>query len=469
MINLIKNELYKIFHKKGIYIVLIVTALYVILTNSLYSTTEEYDYLQDSYESELYYLEMLEEDKINNQEEILSSKVVISIYEFADSFGKDSWQRIIIHEDYDYYEKVYNLEEKIISYEMNITKDKDVYEKAKKELEDIKIELLNLKEREFVKKQIEEYKELLEIKYDYTTHAKLLALELRYNNNVSYGYDALNNNLETYENSIGWLMELEDKNVLSAEDEEQYKYLKQDVEVSKAYVEYGIDEEKADGQYQILLSFLDEYFIMILVMIILVSGSIVSEEFSKGTIKLLLVKPFTRINIILSKYLTSFIMVLFAILVPIIMQLIVGSIAFGINSLSTPVIVYNHTNEMIEVLNIFKYLGLQIVAFLPELVLISTIAFTLSTLFLSTSLANTLTIIGVFGSSLIAAYAEIFEIEILKYIVTLNWDWTVYLFGGTSPYKGVTFPFSVIICLIYFIVFLILSFVVFKKRNIKNI
>ena len=133
MINLIKNELYKIFHKKGIYIVLIVTVIYVILTNSLYSTTEEYDYLQDSYESELYYLEMLEEDKINNQEEILYSKVVISIYEFADSFGKDSWQRIIIHEDYSYYEKVYNLEEKIISYEMNITKDKDDYEKAKKE------------------------------------------------------------------------------------------------------------------------------------------------------------------------------------------------------------------------------------------------------------------------------------------------------------------------------------------------
>ena len=74
-----------------------------------------------------------------------------------------------------------------------------------------------------------------------------------------------------------------------------------------------------------------------------------------------------------------------------------------------------------------------------------------------------------FEDTSLAAYAEIFEIEILKYIVTLNWDWTVYLFGGTSPYKGVTFPFSVIICLIYFIVLLMLSFVVFKKRNIKNI
>lgn len=469
MINLIKNELYKIFHKKGIYIVTIITALYVLLTNVIYTTTIEYDYIDDSYESEMIYLEMLEESEDSDIEEIISSKTLINMYEYANSFGKDSWQRKIVIRDYNLYERIYGLNEIIVRYENKLDKDKILYEDAKKELQNIKNELSNKKEIEYIKEQIVVCKEDLKLDNSYSNKAELEALELRYKYKISFTNDSLNDYLDTYKYNREYIMELDEKSVLSEEDEKYYIQLKQETEVSKAYIENLIDAEKADGQYQIYNYFYNEYFIMILVFIILISGSIVSEEFSKGTIKLLLVKPYTRIKILLSKYISSLIMILFAIIVPILMQLIIGSIIYGIDSLSTPAIVYNYITQTAETISLFKYLLLQTLGILPELILISTIAFTFSTLFISTSLANTLTIIGVFGSNLIGLYAQSFEIEILKYFVTLNWDWTVYLFGGTSPYIGVTFPFSVAICIIYLVILIALSLIVFNKRNIKNV
>ena len=57
----------------------------------------------------------------------------------------------------------------------------------------------------------------------------------------------------------------------------------------------------------------------------------------------------------------------------------------------------------------------------------------------------------------------------MKYFVTLNWDFTEYLFGGMPQFKYINFNFSVIICAIYFLIMVITSFLVFKKKNIKNI
>lgn len=35
--------------------------------------------------------------------------------------------------------------------------------------------------------------------------------------------------------------------------------------------------------------------------------------------------------------------------------------------------------------------------------------------------------------------------------------------------EGLTMPFSIIICLVYFLIMIVTSFIVFKKRNIKNV
>ncbi len=74
----------------------------------------------------------------------------------------------------------------------------------------------------------------------------------------------------------------------------------------------------------ILKIYFSEYGLFIIVMIVMIAGTIVSEEFNKGTIKLLLVRPYSRNKILLSKFITVLIMIIFSILAIVIMELLVG-------------------------------------------------------------------------------------------------------------------------------------------------
>ena len=305
----------------------------------------------------------------------------------------------------------------------------------------------------------------------YLYQARLETLNLRQKYDIKYGFDEFNDYLEIFQSNRSTQLSYDktDKDGLKQEDKTILAEATKEVELSKYKIENHIEEVPYGSNYYILSEFYTEYFTMTLVIIVLVSGCIVSEEFSKGTIKLLLVKPYTRTKILLSKYITVLIMILFAIISTFIMQMIIGGIFFGYDSLSIPYVVYNLTTNAIETTSILKYFLLSTVAILPQLLLIGTIAFALSTITTSTSLANTLTIIGVFGSDVINAIAQGFEIEWLKFYPTLNWDFSCYLFGGNSPYKGVTLPLSITVCTIFFIATLIVTFLVFKKKNIKNV
>lgn len=474
MINLIRNELYKIFHKKGIYIVLLITLLFSILTNYLYSVGSEPDsYLEESYKMELEYIELLEKLDETETEDYYYSKVNIAIYEYSKSFGKDSWQRYVIHEDMTYYEKTYDIISRIVAYELKQSNNKEEYEQALKEKEDLSNIFKNLTWKEFAEKELQKTKELQQEAKEEKNYyqAKIDALNLRINHDIVYKYDCFNEYLRVYEeNRVIQLSYLdEDEKTLKQEDKDAKNRATKEVELAKHKIENKIEEVPTSSNHYILTVFYNEYFIMVLVMIVLVSGSIVSDEFSKGTIKLLLVKPYTRTKILLSKYLTVLIMLVFALLTTFIMQMIIGGLFFGYESLNVPYITYNIASKSIESIHILKYFLLYTLSILPQLIILATLGFTLSTITTSTSLANTFTIIGAFGGSFIGLFAQSLELEWLKYIVTLNWDFTCFLFGGSSPYKGITLPFSVIICIIYLLIMLIISFIVFKKRNIKNI
>ena len=107
---------------------------------------------------------------------------------------------------------------------------------------------------------------------------------------------------------------------------------------------------------------------------------------------------------------------------------------------------------------------------LPMFILILTLSFTISTVFTNAPLAIAIPLVGMTFESLINQLAYMYEkARFLMYFVTPNWDFTQYVFGGLSQMKGVTLPFSICICLAYFIVMMALSLYSFKNRNIKNV
>ena len=218
-----------------------------------------------------------------------------------------------------------------------------------------------------------------------------------------------------------------------------------------------------------LSEFFNEFGLFIIVIVIMIAGTIVSEEFNKGTIKLLLVKPYSRRKILFAKFITILIMILFTIIITIAMQLIVGGIIFGFDSLKIPVVVYDFSKNMIQEINVFTYLGMQIINILPSIILLSTLSFALSTIFTNSPLAIALPLLGYMGAAVINQLALQYNIQFLKYFVTLNWDFTQYLYGNLPLMEGLTPEFSGVICIIYMLIMLIPTFIIFKKKNIKNI
>ena len=200
----------------------------------------------------------------------------------------------------------------------------------------------------------------------------------------------------------------------------------------------------------------------------MIAGGIVSDEFNKGTIKSLLIIPHKRSKILLAKYISVLIMLLFIIGIFIVSELLIGGILMGFGSLGIPVVVYNITDSCLEVLNIFGYLILQILANLPQIILLVTLAFACSVIVNSTAFSIVIPFCGIIASELINGFALVYDIKILNYFVTTNWDFTVYLFGGTSIY-GNSLIHAIIVCLVYLLIMLVVTFIVFKKKDIKNI
>ena len=204
-------------------------------------------------------------------------------------------------------------------------------------------------------------------------------------------------------------------------------------------------------------------------MIVMVAGTIVSEEFNKGTIKLLLIKPYTRNKLLLSKLITIFIMIAFSIFAVIILELIVGGIIFGFDSLSVPILAYNFNTQTLESISIFTYLGIQVLVQLPKYILLATLAFACSTLFTNSAVAIAIPLLGYMSADIINQLVIQFKVEFMRFFVSMNWNFNEYLFGNLPRMEGMTALFSAIICILYFVAMIMPTFIVFKKKNIKNI
>ena len=260
-----------------------------------------------------------------------------------------------------------------------------------------------------------------------------------------------------------------DFNNLEYEEKLEYNNSLEEKELSRYIIENKQDINKMNDTRGILQNFFSEYGLFIIVIIVMIAGTIVSEEFNKGTVKLLLIKPYSRAKILLAKYITILIMTVFAIAVIILMELLVGGIVFGFDSLSVPVVEYNFNTSQLEILNIFTYVGIEILTQLPMIILLATLAFALSTIFTNSALAITIALLGFMSPIIINALVIQYKVDFMRYFVTMNWDLSEYLFGKLPTIQGMTLGFSIVMCIIYLFAMLIPTFIIFKKKNIKNI
>lgn len=458
MISLIKNELSKIFHKKGIYIIFVIMILYAILTNVIYKNLDDNFDEFDNFQLEIYRddVKNLNPKNLDEQDQYLNSKTYLDLYKYSKKYSEDSWQNYVIKNDlYDifYQENFYLITDE---------KDKKAEEndkQRKKEIEKILKKDNWRKYAEYQKRQIDERDSL-----------ELEIINLRLKENIKYQDDYLNQALNNYYEAKSALSEMKKITENSSyEEKKTYQDEMTKLELNRYIISHKKPLDTTASSHGVLKGFMDEYSFLILIMIIVVAGSIVSEEFSKGTIKLLLVRPYTRNKILTSKFITALLMIPLAFLVMLFIQVIIGGIVFGFESLSLPVLVYDLSKGAITKISLFSYVFLMFAAKMPMYILLATLAFALSTIFTNTALATVLAVMGNTVSGILNTLLTMLNTKLVNLFVTLNWDFTSFLFGGSSPYEGITFPFAVMNCIIYFIIMVIPTYIIFQKRNIKNI
>lgn len=486
MFTLIKNEFFKMFHKKSIYIFTIVAILFSLLVTFVYKEMAKVDFNDPSwgyteYESKDYYKEIMATSEKNSYE-YTDALASLETVELLEKYDEKDWRHNIIQKNYasiarEYYQSKNNdyfYHEQGVDYEKKYNDFRSSLENSdwryfvNLELEDLKRQIASIEEYKKENSKMKEDELDSNNEQIFILSENVRMLEYRLKENVCYGDDYLNRAINTITSSSYTMYEY---NKLDASKKAKYDDLYTVTEYHKAQyiLDNKLDTTKETQLRNIFMEFFSEYGFLILVFIVMIAGTIVSEEYHKGTIKSLLTIPRTRTKILLSKFIASILMIPFFIGVLLLIQTLLGVIILGTESLGNPVLVYNFDTLSIESVSIVKYCLLQFITRLPEYILLMTLAFTLSTLFTNSAVAIAVTLCGSFGSSIINALAQATNQKIImNYFVTSNWNLSYYLFGGQSPY-GTSMIHALIVCLVYFVIMIGLSFIVFKKRDVKNI
>ena len=487
MSNLIKNELTKIFKKKTIYITMLLIFLMIVFINCInkYSNSSSYSaymYSESYIESLKDELSNLNLEKPSDVTLYISLKSELDLSNLMEKYKDSDWKLSIINDRISPYITEIN------TYTYGADKSEEQARKATEEMENIIAKLDENDWKYFANEDLQNANSTIEELNNQKAQTQDTEIikglnneienakvekeiaEYRLEKNIPYGVDYLNIALTRYQTSSETLISYDlDNKESDFEEQKEYNNALTTKEESRYIIETGTDINKSDSLKGSLQYFYSQYGVFIIVVIIMIAGTIVSEEWSKGTIKLLLVKPYTRTQILLSKFLTVLIISAFVIVSTILMQILVGGILFGFESLFEPVVVYNLSTNSIQEMNIFAYLGIQTLTQLPIIILLATLAFAISTIFSNSALAITVSLLGYMGASIINQLAIAYNLSFMKYFVTMNWDLSQYLFGGLPYMEGMNLITSIIICVIYLLIMLIPTFIIFKKRNIKNI
>lgn len=194
---------------------------------------------------------------------------------------------------------------------------------------------------------------------------------------------------------------------------------------------------------------------------IVMGGGIVANEFSGGTIKLLLIRPSKRWKVLLSKYIAVIEYIVLMLLVLLIVSFVLGGILFSFKGAGTTFL--TNSGGIITEINMITHIvqgyGLQSI----NLLMMVTLAFMISTVFRNSAMAIGIGVFLLTVGNVITMLLTRFDWS--KYILFANTNLNQYI-SGEPLVKGMTMTFSITVLIVYFIIFNVISYLAFTKRDI---
>lgn len=251
------------------------------------------------------------------------------------------------------------------------------------------------------------------------------------------------------------------KERLAGEDltEEDKAYFQEQMAISEYRLANDAPSQK-DSSLVSFMSFTSGMLTLVTLFTVITAASIVSSEFSTGTIKMLLTRPMSRAKVLTSKLLTTFLFGLLLYVVNVVVSALVGLVLFGMGTGVELEIV----NEQVVEKGVWGDLAYHYLLSGGDFVMSTLFAFLIGSVFRSSSLAIGLTMFLSFTGGMIVMFLS--RYDIVKYIWLTHSDLTQYEHGGGSIIADVTMPFSLTVLAIYAVVFLVISYSTFMKRDV---
>ena len=187
---------------------------------------------------------------------------------------------------------------------------------------------------------------------------------------------------------------------------------------------------------------------------VVIAAESVAGEFTWGTIKLLLIRPWSRSKILLSKFISVFLFSL------------AGTAVLTASGLLASFALFSGNSDFVAAGHPAKESLLMLLTDYIELFMTVLIAFMVSTVFRSASLAIGLSLFITFAKDLFLIFNPD-KYEWAKYILFLHTDLSVYMHSSTGP-AGVTFGFSAAVLAAYAILITAVTWIVFSKRDVAG-
>ncbi len=498
MIKLIQNELIKIFKRKSIYFLLILSAIVIVVYNNMNPDQNTIESFNSNTKSvPIDGMEAALENMKDNMEDYIRQKASIDFWKLYNTFEEGSWQRYALKEesaghvvnnvytDYnlDINMYLYNIND--YEFDLNSQISLETYNDSKIKYNEY-IESLNSNNwKNFVNlkiKNLEERKssenlsasEIEEINFEIDIY------QLRLNNNINFDYNIQNQYLEQYKTNYYNLQSIK----LNSNAESQ-AYIDSNINQYKSKmslckyaiennIEYDISNEnnliydnKIDARISLIRTF-KHFDLIIIIIAIYISSTIITEEINKKTIKSLLSKPHKRTTILISKIIACIITIIVSMIFIVIIQYFVGGCIFGFDSYNLDYIGYNYNNGQIFTMSLLTYILIVGLSKLNMYMMVIIFCIFIGTFNKNIAMSMILTlIIFLVGDTIIAEWSKVESLSVItRFFITNNWDFSIYLFGNTSDISGVNLWHSIIIYLIYFILLFKLSVNKFNKLEI---
>lgn len=240
--------------------------------------------------------------------------------------------------------------------------------------------------------------------------------------------------------------------------------LKKTVAEDKYQLEHNIAPASSESIWDTMIMLNNDvgYGSIIALMLIIACTTLVAGEFSEGTMKMMISRPYSRREILSAKLLVSILYGLTLLVSTIVLSFVMSGLLFGFNGLSSKSMLWTGS-KIIYMPGIAKILCIFGIDFLT-VIFYTIFAFALSTLTRSRSISTGFSVFMLIaGSSLVQLVGVFFSFG--KYLPFAVTDFNSTIAYG-AKLEGVTLSFSLIMSAIYLVILVVAGYMAFEKRDI---